>query len=182
MQQMCGAKRRPMKAFRAGHIEISFVDGSHLDLWREAAENFVNPPGIVAVPFVMSFDENCMRTQFVCRPQRHRGVDAELARFIRCSRDHAALIRLPADNNRFPLQIRIEKLLDRDEESIHVDMENSLHLWPVSATQLSKNLRSPRGKTWRTHFACRVETHLDARRLAFSSPPLPANARNLSAR
>jgi len=52
-------------------------------------------------------------------------MHAKLPRRIRCGRDHAALVALPADNDRLALQRRVKQFLDRHEEGVHIDVEDS---------------------------------------------------------
>src|SRR5688500_3447093 len=57
---------------------------------------------------------------------RHRGVDAELARFVRARRDDAAA-RRATDENRLAAQLRIIALLDGRVERVEVDVEDRAH-------------------------------------------------------
>src|SRR5881394_3307877 len=54
-------------------------------------------------------------------------MHTELARGIRCSRHHAALIGASADDHRLAFERRIEQFLDGYEERIHIEMEVDLH-------------------------------------------------------
>ena len=56
--------------------------------------------------------------------QRHGGVDAELARFVRGGRNHAALVALSANDHRFAFQRGIEEFFHGDEEGVHIDVED----------------------------------------------------------
>src|SRR5438105_9214888 len=42
VQHVSSAEGRPVEALGAGHIEVGFVDGNHLDLWREVLQNGKN--------------------------------------------------------------------------------------------------------------------------------------------
>ena len=72
----------------------------------------------------MSVDEDGVRTLLGRSAQRHGGMHSELARFIRCRRDHAALVPLSADHDRLAFQRRIEQFFHRDEEGVHIDVED----------------------------------------------------------
>src|ERR1700737_1971652 len=72
----------------------------------------------------MSVDKDGLRAQFSSRAQRQGRVDAELARFVGCRRDHPALISLTPDYYRFAFQIWIEELFHGDKEGVHVDVED----------------------------------------------------------
>ena len=82
------------------------------------------PPGIFAIAFGMSVHKNSLRTKLRRGPQRHGGVHAEIARRIRCRRNHSALIALSADNHRLALQRRIVELLHRHKEGVHINVED----------------------------------------------------------
>src|SRR5208337_2615196 len=58
-------------------------------------------------------------------PQRHSRVHAKLARRVRCSRDHAPLVPLPAHHHRLAFQRRVKQFLDRHEEGVHIDVKDS---------------------------------------------------------
>ncbi len=51
-------------------------------------------------------------------------MHSELARRIGGRGDHAALVALAADHDGFPFQRRIVELFHRDEEGVHVDVED----------------------------------------------------------
>src|SRR6266436_1245573 len=74
----------------------------------------------------MAVHENGVRTELVSRAQRHGGMDAKSSRLVGCRRNNAALIALAADHDGFSSQSRIEQLLHRHEERVHVEVEDSL--------------------------------------------------------
>src|SRR5215472_7475279 len=51
-------------------------------------------------------------------------MHAKFACFVRGCRDHAPLVRLPTDHDRFRFQRRVEQLLHRDKECVHVNVKN----------------------------------------------------------
>src|SRR5215469_5166135 len=51
-------------------------------------------------------------------------MHAKFACFVRSCRNHAALVPLPTDHDRFRFQRRVEQLLDRDKECVHVNVKN----------------------------------------------------------
>ena len=79
---------------------------------------------LLAITLRMSVEKDRLRTQLGGRAQRHRRVHPELARRVRGGGHHAPLIRLPAHHHRLALQRRVVQLLDGDEESVHIDMED----------------------------------------------------------
>ena len=56
--------------------------------------------------------------------QRHGGLDAVLAGFIAGGGDDSTLIRAPADDYRLAAKFGALEELDRNEEGVHVDMED----------------------------------------------------------
>ena len=56
--------------------------------------------------------------------QRHGGMDSEFARFVGGRGDDAALVALPADDDRLAFQRRVEEFFHGDEEGVHVDVED----------------------------------------------------------
>ena len=73
----------------------------------------------------MAGDENRSRAEARSTPQGHGGVYPESSGGIGSGRNHAALIRAAADNDGLAFQARIEKLFDRHEKGIHIDVKNS---------------------------------------------------------
>src|SRR5947209_13638007 len=51
-------------------------------------------------------------------------MHAELARFIRRGRDHAALVPLPANHHGLAFERRIEQLFHGDEECVHIHVKD----------------------------------------------------------
>ena len=127
VQQVGGAQRRTVQALGARHIQIGFVDGGHLHQRREAVEHFVNAAGILAIALRVAVDEDGLRAQLVRGAQRHGGVDAELPRRVGGSGDDAALVGTPADDHGLVLERGIVELFHRDEERVHIDVEDGLH-------------------------------------------------------
>ncbi len=113
-----------MQPLGPGHIEIGFVDRSHLDERREAFQNLEDAPRIFAIALRMPFDEDRVRAKLVSGAQRQRGMNAELTGFVGCRGNHTALVALPADHHRFALERRVEELFHGYEERIHVDVED----------------------------------------------------------
>ena len=92
----------------------------------------------------MSVDEDGLRTEFVGSAQRHGGVDAELARRVGGGGDHAALMRLSADDDGLALERGIEELFDGDEEGVHVDVEVGPHAGLLAEMTRGRPARSAR--------------------------------------
>src|SRR3954451_23776440 len=72
----------------------------------------------------MSLEEDRMRTELGRTPQRHRRMYAVLPRCIRSRRNDSARIGLSAYYHGFALQRGVGQLLHRDEERVHIHMEN----------------------------------------------------------
>ena len=124
MEQVGGAERRAQQAFRAGHIQIRLVDRSHLDQRREAIQHFKDAAGVFTIALRVAFDENGLRTVLVGGAQRHGGMHAEFARFVRGGGDDAPLITFATHHNRLAAQIRIVEFFHRHEERVHIDVKD----------------------------------------------------------
>ncbi|HET6179787.1 MAG TPA: hypothetical protein VFE61_22890 [Candidatus Sulfotelmatobacter sp.] len=101
-----------------------FVDGCHLHFGGERVEHFVDFLGTLAVALGMSVDEDGMRAHLSRGTQRHGGVNSELARFVGGGGDNTTLVALAANDDGLAFQRRVEELFDRDEEGVHVDVED----------------------------------------------------------
>ena len=124
MKQVGGAQRRAVQPFGAGHIEIGFIDRSHFDLGRERSQHAVHFFRTLAIAVGMAVHEDGLRAKLGRGAQRHGGVHAELAGFVRCRGNHAALVALSAHDYGFSLQFRIEQLFHGHEEGVHIDVED----------------------------------------------------------
>ena len=99
-QFMRGRERRAVQPLGAGEIEIGLVDRCHLHdrrIFREDRGDAVAP---LPVQIVVPVEKNSVRAKFRGGAQRHRGMNAEAPRFVARRRDHAALVALPAHDNR----------------------------------------------------------------------------------
>src|SRR5207245_11217256 len=72
----------------------------------------------------MAVHENRTRAKLGCGSQGHGGMHAKFARLVRCSRNYSALVALASDYYCLPFQRRIVKLFHRDEEGVHVNVED----------------------------------------------------------
>src|SRR5207253_9157839 len=72
----------------------------------------------------MTVHEDRAGAKLGCGSQGHSGMHTKFTRFIRCSRDYSTLVALASDYYCLPFQRRIVKLFHRDEEGIHVDVED----------------------------------------------------------
>ena len=122
-----GGERGAEQPLGAGHVEVGFVDRGHLDLRAEAAEHLEDLLGVLAIALGMAVEEDGLRAELVGRPQRHCRVHSELAGRVGRRRDHAALVRAPADHHRLAFERRVEQFLHRHKEGIHVDVEDASH-------------------------------------------------------
>src|SRR6266481_2144777 len=98
----------------------------------------------------MAIEIDGMRAKAPSRAQRHRRMHAELARFITSCGDYAALIRSAADDDGFATQFGPLQQFDRDEEGVHVDVQNGSDAGqrllvdrPVNSAEASKIRHSP---------------------------------------
>ena len=113
-----------MQTFRAGKIEIRFVNRNHFDdgrKFREDRGDAIAPLGIFGV---VTIEINRVRAEAPGSAQRHCGMHAEFSRFVGRRRDDSALVALAPDHDRFSFQRGIEEFFDGDEESVHVDVED----------------------------------------------------------
>ena len=124
MELMGGQHRRPMQAFGPSHVQIGFVDGNHLDLRREGFEDPVHFLRACAIAVGMAVHENSLRTKFGGGAQRHGGMHAECPRRVRGCGDNAAFVALASDHDGLAFQRWVEQLFDRDEEGVHVNVED----------------------------------------------------------
>ena len=113
-----------MQALGPSQVEIGLVDGSHLHQRREVAQHGVSALGIFAVAVHVSVDEDGLRTQLGRSPQRHGRMHSKLSRRIRSRRNHAPLVALSAYDDGLALEGRVVEFFDRDEEGVHVDVED----------------------------------------------------------
>jgi hypothetical protein len=88
-----------MEAFRAGEIEVGFVDGDHFDDWRKLGEDGGDAVAPFGIFFVVAIEEDGMGAEAAGGAEGHGGVDAELAGFVAGGGDDAALIGAAANYN-----------------------------------------------------------------------------------
>jgi hypothetical protein len=93
-------------------------------LGGKCAEDCVNFLGALAVTVGMSIDENRLRAELGRGAQGHGGVDSELAGGVGGGGDYAAFVALSADDDGLAFQGGIEEFFHRDEEGVHVDVED----------------------------------------------------------
>ena len=106
MEQVSGAQRRTVQPFGAGHVEIGFIDRGHFDLGRERGQHPVHFFGTLAIAVGMAVHEDGLRTQLGRGAQRHGGVHAKLAGFVRRRGNHAALVALSSHDDCLCLSVR----------------------------------------------------------------------------
>src|SRR5205814_4433985 len=105
--------------------EIGLVDGSHLDQRGKCVEHLVNFAGTIVIAGGVAIHKDGLWAELGGGAQRHGGMHAKLARFVRGGGDDAALVTLSTHHNGFAFQRWIEQFLDGNEEGIHVDVEDS---------------------------------------------------------
>ncbi len=113
-----------MEAFRARKVEISFVDGNHLNdggKFREDGGDAVAPFGIF---FVMAIEENRVRAETPGGAKRHGGVNPEFASFVAGRRDYASLVGPAADNDRLATKVGAIEEFDGNKKGVHIHMED----------------------------------------------------------
>src|SRR5579863_2424386 len=113
-----------MQACSAGHVEIGFVNRRHLDQRRERSEYAINLFRALAIPLRMAVYEDGMRAKLGRRAQRHGRMNSKFTRFVGGSRDYAPLVALASHHHGFAFEGRIEQLFHRDEERVHVYVED----------------------------------------------------------
>ena len=119
-----GGERRSVQAFGAGEIEIGFVDRGHFDDRRKLSRESWRRDRSIRRRAVVAVEKNCVGAKLPSGAQRHRGMDAEFPRFVARRGNHAALIGLAAHDYRLAAQFRSLQQLDRNEERVHIDMQN----------------------------------------------------------
>src|SRR2546426_8140134 len=72
----------------------------------------------------MTVHEDRAGAKLGCGSQGHSGMHTKFARLVRCSRNYSALVALASDYYCLPFQRRIVKLFHRDEEGVHVNVED----------------------------------------------------------
>src|SRR5947209_20381961 len=98
----------------------------------------------------MAVHENRTRAKLGCGSQGHGGMHAKFARLVRCSRNYSALVALASDYYCLPFQRRIVKLFHRDEEGVHVNVEDGFGGGRHGGTQIvdEKQSSEPPEAAW----------------------------------
>src|SRR5579864_1287744 len=73
----------------------------------------------------MAVNEDRLRAEFVGGAQRHGGMNPYLAGLVRSRRNHTAFVGASADDYSLAAQAGVEELFHRDEEGVHIDVEDS---------------------------------------------------------
>src|SRR5580698_9570783 len=107
---MRGRQRRPMQAFGAGHVEVGFINGSHLDQWRERGEYVMDFLGIFQVAMAMAVNENGVWTKLGRGAQRHSRMYAKLAGFVGGRGNDSAVVTLASNDHCFAFERGVEQL------------------------------------------------------------------------
>src|SRR6266480_441593 len=128
-QLVGGGERWPVQAPGAREIEISLVNRNHLDGRRKLSEDGRNSVAPLRIFSVVAVKENGVRTQPPSRSKRHRGVNPEFPRFVTGGRNHAALVRPPADHHRPAAKLRPLEQFHRNEKRVHVHVQNARWLF-----------------------------------------------------
>ncbi len=113
-----------MQALGAGEVEIRFVDGSHFDDGRELAEDCGNAIAPFRIFFVMTIEEDGVRTEFPGGAERHRGLDTVFAGFVAGGGNYAALIGTAAYYYWFATEVGAIEKFYGDEEGVHIHVED----------------------------------------------------------
>src|SRR4029079_7606257 len=104
-----------------------FVYRRHLYAWRKVLKLGVNFARVFDVAVAMAVDEDCLGAQLIGGAQRHGRMHSEFSGGVGCSGDDSTLVGAAPDDHRLALERRIEQLFDRDEEGVHVEMEERSH-------------------------------------------------------
>ena len=124
MQFVRGLERWTVQPRCPRHVQVRFVDRSHLHLRREVHQHLVNFLRALAVALRVSIHKNGVRTKLGRGSQRQRRMYSKPSRLVRSRRHYPALVTLSSDNDSLAFQRRIVQLLHRDEECIHIDVED----------------------------------------------------------
>lgn len=95
-----GGKWRTVKAFRAGEVEIGFINRDHFDDGRKFGKDGGDAIAPFGIFFMVPVEEDGVRAEASGGAKGHRGVDPIFAGFIAGGGDDAALIGTPTDDYR----------------------------------------------------------------------------------
>src|ERR1700730_1091494 len=113
-----------MQSLGAGQIEVRFVDRYHFEDLRKLPEDGGHAIAPFRIERVPAIEEDRMRTETPRGTQGHRRVDSKFSCFIARSRHHAALVGSSAYDYRLAAKLRPLQQFHRDEEGVHVHMQN----------------------------------------------------------
>jgi hypothetical protein len=113
-----------VEAFGAGEVEIGFVDRSHFHDRRELAKDGGDAIAPERIFFVVAIEEYGMGAETARGAKRHGGVNTELAGFVTCGGNYAALIGTAPDDDGLAAKVGAIEELDGNEEGIHIDVED----------------------------------------------------------
>ena len=105
-------------------VEVALVDPGLLDGRDDLADRAPDRPRVLAVEGMAGADEDRVRAAAQRLGAAHRRVDAVPARDVVRGRDHAAALRVAADDERLSAQGGILELLDRGEEGVEIEVRD----------------------------------------------------------
>ena len=116
--------RRPEQPPAAGDVQISLVDGGHLDEIGVLAEQLDEVAVHGHVGLHVDGEEHAPRAEALGLEDGHGAVHAEGARLVRTRGDDTAAAVLAADDHRQAAQLGAPRLLDRSEEGVHIEVQD----------------------------------------------------------
>jgi hypothetical protein len=114
---------RAKQSHGAGDVEKRLVDREWFDEGRELAEDRHDGIGGLAVLVHVPRDDGGARRELERPRHWHRGVHTERPSLVARRRHDAAAARA-ANDDELPTEFGALEQLDRDEECVHVDVEN----------------------------------------------------------
>ena len=105
-------------------VEVALVDPGLLDGRHDLAHDRPDLARVLAVERAARADEDGLRAAPERLGARHRRDDAEAPRDVVRGRDDAAAVRVAADDERHPPQLRVLELLDGGEERVQVEVRD----------------------------------------------------------
>ena len=127
VEQVRGFHGGAVEPLGTGHVEIGFVDGGHLHFGREAVHHVEDFLRALAVALGVAFDEDRLRAKLAGCAQGHGGVDAKFPCRVAGRGDYAALVGLAAYDDGLAFERWVVEFFHRDEEGVHVEVEDGSH-------------------------------------------------------
>ncbi len=123
-QRVRRSHRRPVQPLGARQVQIRLVHRSHFHhrrIFSQDRRDAVAPLRIQVMPAVEKYR---VRAEPRGRAQRHRRMYAVLSRFVAGRGNHAALVRLAANDHGLAAQFGTIQQLHRNKKRVHIHMQD----------------------------------------------------------